>query len=166
MLNIISNLVPLQLNIFVHKHELQASLNNTVGFGSVFPTQCLRFFFFFFFLETSAWCTVHGTWTVHQGIWTVKKEWTMFFHTFKNYFTTVFSVLSKISCIQTDPTYKLFYKLSTNWLEMIPPKQFRRKLCPYFNISNKKQILGSIVFVVKLWIIIFLLLYFYFFKIF
>ena len=46
--NIISNLVPLQLNIFVHKHELQASLNNTVGFGSAFPTQCLRFFFFFF----------------------------------------------------------------------------------------------------------------------
>ena len=38
MLNIISNLVPLQLNIFVHKHELQASLNNTVGFGSAFPT--------------------------------------------------------------------------------------------------------------------------------
>ena len=51
--NIISNLVPLQLNIFVHKHELQASLNNTVGFGSAFPTQCLSFFIYFF-LETSA----------------------------------------------------------------------------------------------------------------
>ena len=61
MLNIISNLVPLQLNIFVHKHELQVSLNNTVGFGSAFPTQCLSFFFYFFFLETSTWCTVHGT---------------------------------------------------------------------------------------------------------
>ena len=32
-----------------------------------------------------------------------KKEWTVTFHTFKNYFAIVFSVFSKISCIQTDP---------------------------------------------------------------
>ena len=131
-----------------------------------FPLSVCVFFFFFFFKDQHL---VHYSWDMNSAprhMNSKKKEWTEFFHIFKNYFTTMFSVFSKISCIQTDPTYKLFYKLSTNWLEMIPPKQFRRKLCPYFNISNKKQILGSIVFVVKLWIIIFLLLYFYFFKIF
>ena len=50
------------------------------------------FFFFIFFFKTSAWCTIHVPWTVHQGIWTVKKKWTIIFHTFKNYFTIMFSV--------------------------------------------------------------------------
>ena len=52
-----------------------------------------------FFFKTSASCTVHGTWTVHQGIWIVKKEWIVIFHLFKNYFAIVFLVFSKISCI-------------------------------------------------------------------
>ena len=56
----------------------------------------------FFFFKTSAWCIVRVPWTVHQDIWTVKKEWTVIFHPFKNYFVTMFSVFNKISCIQID----------------------------------------------------------------
>ena len=38
-------------------------------------------------------------------------------YTFKNYFATVFSVFSKISCVRTDPTY--FENLTTDYMFFI-----------------------------------------------
>ena len=50
-----------------------------------------------FFFWTSAWCTVHVPWTVHQGIWT------MFLSVNSNrkLFFLLFSVFSRINGIQT-----------------------------------------------------------------
>ena len=33
----------------------------------LFCASAFQGFFFFFFFKSSAWCTVHGTWSVHQG---------------------------------------------------------------------------------------------------
>ena len=62
-----------------------------------------------FFFWTSAWCTVHGTWTIHQGIWTmffnVNNNQKLFFYYFQ------FSIFSKISGIQTHPYHGEWYKI-------------------------------------------------------
>ena len=80
----------------------------------------LRFFFFFFFFfwmhafqlfETK--CIVYGT---HNHFIQKKKNKNgshNTIYTFKNYFATVFSVFSKISCIQTDPKWE--FKNKTKW---------------------------------------------------
>ena len=60
---------------------------------SVSPVHCLRnpqiSFFIKTFIKNGSHCTIH---------------------TFKNYFTTVFLVFSKISCIQTDPNSQIIYQ--------------------------------------------------------
>ena len=71
------------------------------------------FVFFFFKDQRLVHCTYDMNIFFFQNPWDMniaprhmnskkKKEWTVLFHTFKNYFATVFSVFSKISCIQTD----------------------------------------------------------------
>ena len=68
-------------------------------------------FFFFFFVCPRFWVgdkvTVHTlfmepTTTLFRKKY-IKNESHDTIHTFKNYFAIVFSVFSKISCIQTDP---------------------------------------------------------------
>ena len=62
-------------------------------------------FYVFSFFPGCASGTVYCPWTVILDLWTVKKkkrEWIVIFHTFKNYFATMFSVFNKISCIQMD----------------------------------------------------------------
>ena len=75
---------------------------------------CLFFFFFFFFRVNSNLTWVHCSYTVYYCLCTVyvlkniKNGSHNTIYTFKNYFTTVFSVFSfqfsvTISSIQTDP---------------------------------------------------------------
>ena len=90
------------------------SIKTTAAFGyriSRISNICIFLFFFFFLdahivvLETK--CTVY---TLFMGPTTtlfrkknIKNGSHNTIHTFKNYFATVFSIFSKISCIQTDP---------------------------------------------------------------
>ena len=55
-------------------------------------------------------CTIHETYN-HFIQKKIKNESYDTIHTFKIYFTTVFSVFSKISCIQTDPKCAFGYCL-------------------------------------------------------
>ena len=75
--------------------------------------------FFFFSARMNSNCTVHAHgFTMQETKCTVHRTYDHFvqkknnknayhgtIHSFKNYFATVFSVFSKISCIRTDPTY-------------------------------------------------------------
>ena len=71
----------------------------------------VSFFFlsFFLFLMNTDYtvqetlCTVHGTHNHFVQEKKIKNGSYGTIHTFKNYFATVFSVFSKINCIQMDP---------------------------------------------------------------
>ena len=120
-----------------------------------FPTSgVLRFLFFFFFF----WCTrfsfletkctvyilfmhclriVHGTHNYYiQG----KKNGShRTIHTFKNYFTTVFLVFSKIRCIQTYPKWIFFFFFHVNNAKQWTMKtKSTNKIC--FFLQNDKWI--------------------------
>ena len=81
---------------------------------------CVSFFFFFlfFFMHTFHYFKRYRVLFMHcsqdpQLLYSEKNIKNRFhdtIHTFKNYFTTVFSIFSKISCIQIDP--KLFHYYS------------------------------------------------------
>ena len=103
-----------------------------------FPTSgVLRFpfffFFFFFYAHVSAFrdkvhclCivyalfmhyshTIHGTHIHFIQKKNIKNGSHDAIHTFKNYFDTVFSVFSKMSYSQTDPTF-IFFNSSINYV--------------------------------------------------
>ena len=81
---------------------------------------CVSFFSFYFFFLWARFtisrdieycsCTVHRTHNYFIQKKNIKNRFHDTIHTFKNYFTTVFSIFSKISCIQIDP--KLFHYYS------------------------------------------------------
>ena len=78
-----------------------------VEFGSTYA----RFLLFFFFFKDQRLVHMNSA-SRHINS---KKEWTVIFHTFKNYFATVFSVFSKISCIQMDPMSPKFGGHTISW---------------------------------------------------
>ena len=85
-------------------------------------TFCISIFFFLFLL-TSAWCTVHGTWLVHQDIWTVYHAWTVTFLLFF-FYCFRFLIFSKINNIQTQPkhSFKDIYDTSNHSkIQSLPP---------------------------------------------
>ena len=91
----------------------------------------VSFFFFFFSVHMNSNYIVHALgFTVQETKCTVHKTYNHFIqkkktkngshgtiHTFKNYFATVFSVFSKISCIRTDSTY--FENLTIDYMFFI-----------------------------------------------
>ena len=65
-------------------------------------------FFFFFLLQLSASCTIHGTWTMQSGIWTVILK----VNSNQKIIFLLFSVFNKISGVQTHTTSYFLLNLS------------------------------------------------------
>ena len=110
-------------NLKLRLRQCLDSTYSTFAFSHfTFPS----FFFFIFFSPCMRFsfrgqchcsCTVHGTHNHFIQKKNIKNGSHGNIYTFKNYFTTIFLVFSKISCIQTDPKYKKSYTIPNNYLQ-------------------------------------------------